>query len=248
MHVLIRTNNRGSDELCSDRQVLDLALKNSDSPLFIFTDGGSQKADHARGAANSAAIVVCKPNVHPNEKFGDGKWQKRPPIPLIARIQPLPDNFGTSPTDNGHAEMIAMNMAEEILPTYLPAVIVTDSEVTLNRYKLLRDGNIGTDRHLIRNVLSGISKSCTNRLLLNLSLWSRPSKKAHEDGEYKPMREPEHIDYDDMLDQLHGQELVSRHQGPERFGGVPPAVAEIRTVDRAAIPHIVRPDPGLPYD
>ena len=184
--------------LCSDKETLQYALHQTKSPLLVYTDGGSQKSDHAKGAANAAAMVLCIADIKNNEDFESGEWQTRAPIPLITRIQLLPNQLGNSPTDNGHAEMMAINMAEELLPAYMPAAIITDSEVTLNRYKLLRDGNIGSDRNLIRNVLSGVSKACTSRLLLNLSLWSKDAQTARQSKVYNPAIPPDDIDYYDI--------------------------------------------------
>lgn len=65
-----------------------------------------------------------------------------------------------------------MSMAEELLPTNVKAILVSDPNVTILAYRLLRDGMIPSNRVLVRNILTGSGKNVTCRLLQNLGLWS----------------------------------------------------------------------------
>jgi len=84
-------------ETCSDKELLDLIITQTDSPLLIFTDGGSQAKEHHKGAANAAAITLCIADIRQGESLITNEWQDRPPIPVLTRISVLPDNMGTTP-------------------------------------------------------------------------------------------------------------------------------------------------------
>lgn len=189
----------------SDYDILMAAL-NQDCPIFVFTDGGHKNSDRKEGARNSAAIVMCRPDIDAakGESFATGQWQSREMIPILTRIKILPEHIGAHQTDNGHAEMMAMCMAEELLPENLPAIFITDSEVTMGRYRILRDGKIQSDRQLVRKILGGTSKGITNRLYQNIADWSNPTHIAFEKQQYE--YNDIQPDYDPELEATHKPE------------------------------------------
>jgi len=108
----------------NDWDILHAAMAN-DSPAIIATDGG-----HIDETGNSphtaAAVVLCASDLDP--VGNDASWLEESCEPVLVRICLLPKRIGATSADNGHAELLALNLAEELLPTNCPAVIITDSE------------------------------------------------------------------------------------------------------------------------
>ena len=67
-------------------------------------------------------------------------------------------------------------MTEELLPTSISAILISDSLVILGAYRIMRDGLISSNRTFIRKVISGTGKGVMGRLLKNLAQWSVQSR------------------------------------------------------------------------
>ena len=154
-----------------DRRILD-RINASPLPPIIVTD--SSHIENDTGAFNSAFTAIFIYEGKEAKDMTDAfetEW-----TPILALGAYLPDKIGTDKTDNGHAECHAVNLAEEILPVHVAAVIVSDSLSTITGYRALRDGIIPSHRVLIRRILPGLGRAGAVRLLRNLGLWSIPSK------------------------------------------------------------------------
>ena len=152
----------------ADRRILQLATRNG-WPALIATDGGDLKTLEPTENLVSAAVVLCAP---PDTNPGNPAWLEQSSRPLLARMTLLPNLIGFSRSDNNHAELLADNMAEEMLPCQLEALTIIDSQIARDLHITLRDRNTSTQRAHIRNTLSGISKHLALRLADNLRRWN----------------------------------------------------------------------------
>ena len=67
-------------------------------------------------------------------------------------------------------------MAEELLPTALPALLISDSLVIIGGYRTFRDGTIPSNRTMLRKILSGTGKGAMGRIGKNLAHWSKQTR------------------------------------------------------------------------
>ena len=81
-----------------------LKIYNSKSPLLISTDGG---LDTKVGNHASAAIAWSILDIRDGESITTSEWKKRPKIPLLDRINRLPEKIGSHRVDIGHGELLA---------------------------------------------------------------------------------------------------------------------------------------------
>ena len=185
----------------SDKQIL-MSTINCGSIPYIFTDGGHISEKDHNEPASAAAMVICKPDIKDDETFESREWESRTMTTLLVRIMVLPNNLGAHNTDNGHAEILGLCMAEEALPINLPTMTFTDSLASLIIYRILREGSIGTQRNLIRNLMC-TSKACITRLLINIAEWSYPAQRALEQQAYEQETTWEHTDPSELeLDEI----------------------------------------------
>ena len=164
-------------------------ITTSTSPLFVATDG----SHHLKNLPNdqrqlerptASSFVLCQADIHSNESVqGDVNspaWLDRTSIPLLCRIASLPSNIGTSPSDIAHGEAHAIAMQEWALPSFVPRIIVTDSESIRNLYLDIRNlENNNINRKLIRTLLGGVSKHISSGIFR--ALHNRNSNTKEDD-------------------------------------------------------------------
>mmetsp|Transcript_19936 Transcript_19936/g.43497 ORF Transcript_19936/g.43497 Transcript_19936/m.43497 type:complete len:215 (-) Transcript_19936:466-1110(-) len=93
------------------------------------------------------------------------EWEQSPFIPLLARTTILPHTIGTNSPTNNTGELYGYLMADDLLPTTWPAIILTDSQVAQTATLLLRDhADTITHRQAIRTELLAISLHLMARL------------------------------------------------------------------------------------
>jgi len=83
----------------------------------------------------------------------------------------LPEKFGATDVDIGHAELLAFCMQEESLPPCLPRVVIMDSDSVRSRMMELRDGTPVSDRYIIRKIYGGLGKSLISRAAMHINKW-----------------------------------------------------------------------------
>ncbi len=70
----------------------------------------------------------------------------------------------------GMGKQWGIELAEELLPTALPALLLTDSLLLLKDYQLIWDATIPSKRSFIRQNMSGIGKGAIGRIVRDLAL------------------------------------------------------------------------------
>ena len=152
-------------------------IMDSTSPIFIATDGSHQNIENPHSSITSnndihnstSSFVICQAdmgNIY-TEKPVD--WTHLPCLPLFCRISTLPKSIGTDASNVAHAEAHAIAMQEWALPSYIPRILITDSESVRNVCLGLRDeDNMKISRKLIRKLLGGVSKFITSDILTHL--------------------------------------------------------------------------------
>ena len=93
-------------------------------------------------------------------------------LPLLARVSRIPHTFGFNNTDSNHVEARALNLREEMIPTDLPAIHITDSQNARKDYRDFRDNTKRSYRTYIRKVLPSVSKCEAIRMEMNIKLWN----------------------------------------------------------------------------
>jgi len=174
-------------------------LENHPSPLFVATNGAHSTttintSSNIEGITKmdnkiSSSFVICQAQItNENYKCNDDKhWTYLPSIPLLCRIAHLPVELGVHRSDIGHGEAFAIAMQEMTLPKPLPIIIITDSESTRNICMGIKNlSSYKKDRHLIRNLMGGISKSITGNILRRLNEFFSFQRKC-EDTELKTL-------------------------------------------------------------
>jgi len=114
------------------------------------------------GAWTSAAMVVLEAP----KNNGQQGWERTTTRPALVRVtNTLPQHIGTTEINNGHGELLALCMAQEVAPKGLPIVIITDSAVERGRTIKMRNGSDNMlTRHKIRKVFGGTSKCLAMRM------------------------------------------------------------------------------------
>ena len=141
-------------------------------PAVIATDGGH--IETLEGPSRTAAsVTLCSSDL--SSVGEDNLWHEETCTPRLVRICVLPRQVGAADTDNDQAELLALNMAEELLPVECPAILITDSEAVRIKYLTIRDETSKSGRSLIRRTYSGVSKMLATRLARNIQLWSMRS-------------------------------------------------------------------------
>jgi len=149
-------------------------IMQSTSPIFVATDGAHIKSPSKPSCKNqnktSASFVICQIDQSEHSSKDIDNWQNRTARPLLCRTMQLPQTFGSQCSDIAHGELHAITMQEVAIPTYIPRILVTDSESVRNITIGLRDkpeSNI--DRKLIRTHFGGISKFLSGLLFTNIN-------------------------------------------------------------------------------
>ena len=149
----------------------------SKSPIIIATDGSLREIEneHQKMKHANSAFTMGILHIKDGESIASGEWTDRPFIPLLCRINALPTQIGDSDVDISIAECDAFLMEELCLPSYLPRVMITDSETVRDQILYARnefDGNV--NRKFIRSNIGGISKcimgNLANLLCLNTNI------------------------------------------------------------------------------
>jgi len=152
-------------------------ITDSDSPIFIATDGAHQESKgttpptikQTKQHSSASSFVICQADMSSQNTNQPNSWIHRPCIPLLCRISSLPKYIGTDTSNVAHAEAHAIAMQEWILPSSIPRILVTDSESVRNVCLGLRNmESIKINRKLIRTLLSGVSKFITSDILQHL--------------------------------------------------------------------------------
>jgi len=152
-------------------------IMKSQSPLFVATDGSHRVLESPQSSSkdiekihqSTSSFVLCQANMKEHDTEKNINWTHLPCLPLFCRIASLPKTIGTNKSNVAHAESHAIAMQEWALPTYIPRILVTDSESVRNVCLGLReveDGKIS--RMLIRKLLGGISKFITSDIFTHL--------------------------------------------------------------------------------
>ena len=142
-------------------------INSSPWPPIIATDGSHDDTDEDN-TLNSAFFVILTydgQNTTDIEVALNSTW-----TPILARGAYLPDNTGATPTDNGYSECLAVNLAEEALPTHVVSIIASDSLTTILTYRLLCGEQTYTHRVLMRKLLPSIGRGGATQMLRNLNL------------------------------------------------------------------------------
>ena len=126
-------------------------------------DGSRKHLSFYTRNSTGAILYLCE-NDPQDDSWDDSEWN-----PYIARMMILPEKMGFEPTDNDTGEILAMSLADEMLPPAIPAIYISDSTTSTGVYRSLRDGTITSNRALVRKILSGCGKGCVGRLLRNLA-------------------------------------------------------------------------------
>jgi len=136
----------------------------NNAPLFLATDGSAVNKSMIN-VKISADICLVKPDIQENKNFEDFKWCDCPMIQLLSRLLLCPKICGKTLNDNDTGESASFNIAENFLPDHLSACYLVDSSNIQNRYVFLHDEhNNPPFRHVLHDVLSGVSIAQTNHL------------------------------------------------------------------------------------
>jgi len=168
-------NNQQNDTqtLLTTDQELHNILKQYKSPLIIATDASykPKTLPHAKQTHNAtaAAVMIAVDNRHP-----DQSWKDKPTIPLLARLHHLPQGYGTTETSINVAELLAIIIAEETIPTDYPYILITDSQVAFNHAKQIRNETQMTHRQYLRQIIPSISRTLSHRLKQAYSMHQSP--------------------------------------------------------------------------
>lgn len=100
----------------TDTQIYQL-LNPLNSPLIIATDVSHQKHPTQPNTYQAAAaiVIIAKQNLKCQQN--KGRWQNKNTIPILTRIHGLPQSFGTTKTCINTAELQAIAMAHELIPS-----------------------------------------------------------------------------------------------------------------------------------
>jgi len=178
----LSTNTVGVQGYTKYADVFNTILR-SESPIIMATDGScrpKEENSHRTSIRASSAFTIGILDIRKNQSMDSREWTNRPIIPLLCRISALPNMMGASETDIAVAECHAFLMEELCLPTFLPRIIITDSEAIRDQVihaRDLFDGEI--NRKFIRSQIGGISKSIMGNLAKILRKNSR--EKSMED-------------------------------------------------------------------
>ena len=163
-------------------------IVHSQSPIFVATDGSHQKAETSLQETSrdstsihhsASSFVLCQADTSTSNKESSTAWTHLPCVPLLCRISSLPNNIGTDNSNIAHAESHAIAMQEWALPSYIPRILVTDSEAVRNICLRLRnEENTQISRRLIRKSLGGISKFIISDILTHLQQ-RKPNQHKH---------------------------------------------------------------------
>eukprot|EP00562_Extubocellulus_spinifer_P028837 CAMPEP_0178640072 /NCGR_PEP_ID=MMETSP0698-20121128/15815_1 /TAXON_ID=265572 /ORGANISM="Extubocellulus spinifer, Strain CCMP396" /LENGTH=212 /DNA_ID=CAMNT_0020280475 /DNA_START=34 /DNA_END=672 /DNA_ORIENTATION=+ len=132
-------------------------------PLPITIDAGTTTINSTTYVA--VTIVLGAMDLRQTTITRPDEWEQSPFIPLLARTTILPHTIGTNSPTNNTGELYGYLMADDLLPTTWPAIILTDSQVAQTATLLLRDhADTITHRQAIRTELPAISLHLMARL------------------------------------------------------------------------------------
>ena len=176
-HTDFCTNHHLNWDNEADRQILKCTGYPA-MPILLATDGGHQTASHQRQSRTTAAMILFAAT----DLTQPDAWTETNITPVLIRIAILPPSIGSQDADNDHAELYAINMADETLPHDAICKTATDSTSAQSKFLALRDRNYDSHRQKVRHLLGGISKTLTQQLETNISLWTdhspRPTARA----------------------------------------------------------------------
>ena len=141
------------------------AILESKSPIIVATDGALRNPNDFKSKSISSAFAICILDIKQSESIESGEWAHRPVIPLLSRCALLPSSIGADDTDIASAECHAFLSQELCIPSYLPRIIITDSEAVREQVLEARNSKeMIIDRKLVRSTIGGIGKSIMGTL------------------------------------------------------------------------------------
>ena len=151
-------------------QALLKNIASSPLPPLIAVDGSRREGD-AETRNSAGAILFTSDTPATDQEWEGTEW-----APRLARVKLLPKRTGDEDTDNDAGEVVAVSLAEEMLPPSLEAIIVADSTTSIGTYRTMQDGTIVSSRAFVRKIMSGCGKGNVGRVARNIAHWSVPTR------------------------------------------------------------------------
>jgi len=167
--TLLATEARNilNNRLANNKKLKDY-IRISHGPPIFATDGShyENSADKNKKRATTGAAVLCVLDIRSNEALEDAQWKDRKTIPVFARANKLPSQYGSQPSDISHGEGTGVCMGIEMMQEFKGGVLVMDSQAVRDITVSLRDRGMQAkiDRQYIKQTASGMSKHICSRI------------------------------------------------------------------------------------